>query len=100
LSSSWESEIKKFGPYGDSSRTGDLDRMKAKGVLPIEKNNPYEAAFWKWWPSLRNELIYFRLTGGEPLLEQATWKILDDIIESPLPNLNLCLNSNLSVPHK
>lgn len=97
LSSSWENEIRKFGPYRDSNKTGDISRMQAKGILPALKNSIYEEAFWKWWPNLKHDLIYFRLTGGEPLLDRSVWRVLDDVIKSPLPNLNLCLNSNLSV---
>jgi hypothetical protein len=38
-----------------------------------------------------------RITGGEPLLQQSTWRLLDDLEVNPLPNLELNINSNFGV---
>ena len=69
--------------------------------MPFKKtdNNPYVEAFWKWWPKLYRDLHTFRITGGEPLLSNDTWSILDYIIEEQDPNteLSLAINSNLGV---
>ena len=63
------------------------------------ESNPYETHFWKWWPDLYRDLHTFRITGGEPMLAQDTWKVLDYIIDEPNPNrnLNLSINSNLGL---
>ena len=65
--------------------------------LGPKENNPYVEAFWNWWPNLKNDLLVFRLTGGEPLLSRETFKILDTFIDEPNPSLELSINSNLSV---
>ena len=54
----------------------------------------------KWWTDLYQDLHTFRITGGEPLLSNDNWKVLDYIIEQEEPNKNLSLaiNSNLGVP--
>jgi organic radical activating enzyme len=90
-STKWQQEISQFGPY--SSGNGSLT-----GPVIDEATNPYIETFWKWWPTLKNDLHVFRITGGEPLLSQNTWKILDDIDRSPAPHLQIAINSNLGVP--
>jgi hypothetical protein len=66
--------------------------------IPVREYNPYIEAFWKWWPDLYKNVDTFRITGGEPLLDKNTYKILDYVIGNPNPNLDLCINSNLCVP--
>lgn len=65
-----------------------------------DQPNPYLDAFWKWWPDLYHDLHTFRITGGEPLLSNDTWKVIDFILENKTPNnkLNLSINTNLGVP--
>jgi sulfatase maturation enzyme AslB (radical SAM superfamily) len=66
----------------------------------LTDENPYTEAFWKWWPDLYKDLHTFRITGGEPLLMDDTFKVLEYIQENWKDNPNLCLaiNTNLSVP--
>jgi len=94
-SSSFYKEIEKFGPY-DMVRNhrNDIDWLK---IYPREEENPYVEAWWKWWPEVRKTLNILRITGGEPLLHQSTWKLLEDLEKNPLPNLELNINSNLGV---
>jgi len=42
-------------------------------------------------------LTILRITGGEPLLQQSTWRLLDDLEKNPLPDLELNINSNFGV---
>jgi len=65
-----------------------------------EENNPYVKAFWKWWPELRKTLTILRITGGEPLLQQSTWRMFDELERNPMPNLELNINSNFGVKPK
>lgn len=101
-SSKWVEEIKKFGPYVDNHNFNSLDfvdnRVDTRYKLTDE--NPYTEAFWKWWPDLYKDLHTFRITGGEPLLMDDTFKVLEYIQENWKDNPNLCLaiNTNLSVP--
>jgi organic radical activating enzyme len=102
FSSTWVQEIKKHGEYPTTDGFNNIDRLKDNGEMPYHHTefNPYVEAFWKWWPDLYHDLHTFRITGGEPLLSNDTWKILDYIIDNPNPNrkLKLGINSNLGVP--
>lgn len=95
VSSKYMEEIKQFGPYPTSTSFNALGNKK---VYLEREYNPYVEAFWKWWPDLYKNLLVFRITGGEPLMSKHTFKVLDWIAEHPNPNLELNINSNLSVP--
>jgi len=103
-SSKWVEEINEHGPYKTSTNYNDMEWFKKEGTMPYlaSEPNPYVDAFWKWWPEMYQDLHTFRITGGEPLLNKDTYKILDYIIETPTPNkkLSLCINSNLGIPEK
>lgn len=101
FSSAWLGEVKKHGGYPLSGRFTYLSPfwLRVKGLMPLDdEENPYVDAFWKWWPELKHDLMFFRLTGGEPLLVQETFKVLEEIDKDPLPNLELSVNSNLGIP--
>ena len=102
LSSEWENEIKKFGPYKvDEKDHNNLITLKNIGLMPIEesnKNNPYVQAFWKWWPDLYKNLKVFRMTGGEPLMDSNTFKIIEYVVKNPNKNLELSITSNMCPP--
>ena len=102
FSSKWMEEIEKHGAYPTSTKFNDLSWVKQTNQLPYKhsEENPYVESFWKWWPSLYNDLHTFRITGGEPLLSKDTWKILDFIETTETPNrkLNISINTNLGVP--
>lgn len=93
-SSSYYKEIKDYGPY-DMVRNhrNDIDWFK----VYEEDTNPYVEAWWKWWPEVSKTLTILRITGGEPLLQQSTWRLLDELDKNPLPNLELNINSNFGV---
>lgn len=93
-SSSYYKEIKDYGPY-DMVRNhrNDIDWF----VIYEEENNPYVDAFWEWWPEVSKTLTILRITGGEPLLQQSTWRLFDELDKNPQPQLELNLNSNFGV---
>lgn len=103
FSTAWLQEVNQQGGY---KLTGAFHYqaplfLKAQNLMPLDdENNPYVRAFWEWWPTLRHKLMFFRITGGEPLLIPDTFKLLDHIIEEPLPHLELSLNSNMGVNEK
>ena len=90
-STKWEEELKKFGDYVTLSAKKDVTTYP-------EEENPYIKAFWMWWPELKKELHVFRITGGEPLLSPNTFKILENLLNFPEPNLTVAINSNLGAP--
>ena len=63
-----------------------------------QKENPYVTAFWKWWPELYKNLEVFRMTGGEPLMDSNTFKVLDYVYENPNAWLEMSLTSNMCPP--
>jgi organic radical activating enzyme len=93
-SSSYHKEIKDHGPYTMvKNHRNDIDWFK----IYEEETNPYVEAWWRWWPEVRKTLTILRITGGEPLLQQSTWRLLADLEKNPLPNLELNINSNFGV---
>ena len=102
ISTSWEEEIEKFGPYRfDHGGHNDITSLKQKGFMPIEvanKDNPYVTAFWSWWPTIYRNLRVFRMTGGEPLMDRNTFKVLDYVNENPHGQLELSITSNMCPP--
>lgn len=101
FSTSWQKEVEKYGGYplsGIQKHHSPL-WLKAQGEMPIpDEGNPYVKAFWDWWPTLKNDLMFFRITGGEPLLSPDTFKTFDLISEDPMPELEFSINSNLGIP--
>jgi pyruvate-formate lyase-activating enzyme len=103
ISSRWMEEIQIYGSYKlEEFSLHDLDYLKKTGRYPIHRDDPnaYVDAFWQWWPELYQSLKVFRITGGEPLLSKHTWRVFDYIIENPRPDLDLAVNTNLSVSQK
>ncbi len=87
-SSAWEAELKAKGNYTNR-------------VFPQVPNQAdsakYREAFWEWWPKLSKSLKVMRITGGEPLLSDETFKVMEWFVENPSPELEFAINSNLSV---
>lgn len=93
-SSAYYKEIKDHGPYSMvKNHRNDIDWFK----IYKEEDNPYVEAWWRWWPEVRKTLTILRITGGEPLLQQSTWRLLEDLENNPLPNLELNINTNFGV---
>ena len=99
FSSKWVEEIKEHGPYL-------LDNMRFNGGRDVvtqvknKEDNPYTDAFWQWFPKAKDNMHTFRITGGEPLLSKHTFKVIDQLIAEPNPDLEFAINSNGNVPDK
>jgi organic radical activating enzyme len=91
FSTRWQNEIDEFGPYP----TG---HGKPTHIEIAEDNNPYIAAFWKWWPEVKKSLKVFRITGGEPLLSPNTFRVFESLIIDGEADLEVAVNSNLMAP--
>lgn len=107
LSHSWEEDVHEHGPFMITNQSGhrvghnDIVYLEKEQLMPFKGNpqdNPYVEAFWKWWPDIYRHLEVFRLTGGEPLIDANTYKILDFIYEHPNAWLELSITSNLCPP--
>lgn len=102
LSTAWEDEIKRHGPY--NLKTGahnNIDALRSRGMMPLAvaaRDNPYVTAFWEWWPTIYRNLRVFRMTGGEPLMDKNTFKVLDYVNEHPHGKLELSITSNFCPP--
>jgi len=101
-SSRWTEEVENNGPYPTSNKFNNLEYYRDERVneMPIhhKEHNPYVEAFWEWWPDLVEDLKVFRITGGEPLLHNDTFKILDYLYDNPKPHLSFSVNTNACVP--
>lgn len=104
FSSKWAEDTKRHGGYKLPSKTlydpiwmtsAGMDQMKP---LPGEEQNPYEKAFDAWFPQVSPHLHTLRLTGGEPLLNKSSFKVMEDLIANPRKQLEFAINTNLCVP--
>lgn len=107
LSTAWNADVDKHGPFkillsdGTESNHNDLEYLEKEGLMPLrvpQAENPYLTAFWQWWPSLYRKLEVFRITGGEPLMDANTFKVLDYIYNNPNTWMELSITSNLCPP--
>jgi organic radical activating enzyme len=98
FSTAWARDIKQNGPYqnlvSDGAAAFQQDGSWAQPYKD-DSDNPYIKAFWDWWHSgLADSLEELRITGGEPLMSQHTWKLFDwfGLQDS---NMRFAINSNL-----
>ena len=102
LSTAIHDEVKEHGPFVmDDLVHNDTDWLEKAGLMPIKgavKDNPYVEAFWEWWPDLYKDLKVFRMTGGEPLMDKNTFKVLDYVNKNPNTQLELSITSNMCPP--
>lgn len=101
FSSRWFEDVAK----GDAPNIGvwqehNLKNLESRNRIPIKNNNPYVDAFWQWFPQVYDQLSWLKLTGGEPLLHDDTFRLLDWIKSQKNVKLKVGINSNLGVPEK
>lgn len=93
-SSSLHDEIRKFGEYPlIHIENNSQYRSHGRENLHDEKS-PMIKKFWGWFKEAKNHLHVLRITGGEPLLHESTFKIAKMIRDS---DIAFHVNSNLSV---
>lgn len=101
FSSSWADEVTRHGAYPTSNPHNDPAHfVGSRRPIPAREHNPYVDAFWEWWPELYPKLKHFRMTGGEPLMDNNTYKVFDYVLAFPKPDLHLNVTSNFSVEPK
>lgn len=99
ISSSWGRDIKQNGAYQGlvtDERNHYVD--SGKFLYGVTEHNPYTEAFFKWWDTeLSQHAKILRITGGEPMMSQHFWRLLDWLDSRPNPNnCVIHLTTNLS----
>ena len=98
FSSSWQDEMERLGAYPTSRPHNAPEHFSGdRRPIPNRTANPFVDAFWEWWPTLYPELVHFRMTGGEPLMDRNTYRVFDYVLEHDNPKLHLNVTSNFSV---
>ena len=99
FSTTWGQETERYGQYPTSPPHNAPEHFQGrKRPIPNREDNPYVTAFWKWWPTLYKNLKHFRMTGGEPMMDNNTYKVFEYIIGHPKQDLHLNVTSNMCPP--
>jgi hypothetical protein len=100
FSTTWMTDIKTHGFYqnlvsdGGGAYQQDGTWAQPYGIKNLD--NPYIAAFWKWWEGdLQHSLRELRITGGEATMSQDFWRLIDWWEQHPECDVGLAVNSNL-----
>ena len=100
FSTTWGKEIAVYGQYPTSPPHNAPEHFQGrKRPIPNREDNPYVTAFWKWWPTLYKNLKHFRMTGGEPMMDNNTYKVFQYVIDNPKEDLHLNVTSNMCPPN-
>ena len=91
FSSSWQKEIEEHGSYNLSQQEYWTEDSYT------QTDSPYIQRFWKWFPEAYKHLFVLRVTGGEPLLDKNTYKLLEYVSQNPREGISFHCNSNLMV---
>lgn len=99
FSTTWGKEIDIYGEYPTSPPHNAPEHFVGKRKpIPNREFNPYVEAFWRWWPELYQNLKHFRMTGGEPMMDNNTYKVFQYVIDHPKKDLHLNVTSNMCPP--
>ena len=100
FSTTWGKEIAVYGQYPTSPPHNAPEHFQdRRRPIPNREDNPYVTAFWKWWPTLYKNLKHFRMTGGEPMMDNNTYKVFQYVIDHPKEDLHLNVTSNMCPPN-
>ena len=94
-SSTWKKEIDEHGPYPLLVKE-NRDKYMPRDDIMRPEDNPYVDKFWEWLPDAYPHLQTIRLTGGEPLLDENTFKLLQYVKDNP-KELSFEISTNLMV---
>jgi len=100
FSTAWVRDIRHNGPYRDlvsDGRNHYTHTHDHSQQFKITEANPYIDAFFEWWErDLHSSLHELRITGGEPLMSQHTWRLIDWFKNNKNKSqTRLAINSNL-----
>ena len=91
-STTYTKDIEDNGPYPVSEHS-----MSSLSRIYSPDTNPYLKAFWEWFPTIYADVNVCRITGGEPLIQEDTYRLLEHILANPNPDLTVAINTNLNV---
>lgn len=100
FSSKWVEEINQHGDYQLPVGPNFNQIDQNESTIKSREDNPYTDAFWKWFPDALPYMHTFRITGGEPLLNKHTFKVIEYLLNNPQPNLEFAINTNGCPPDK
>lgn len=100
FSSRWLQEIKEFGPYPTEPRHNNLKYLSGVELDENFDNTKLLEKFWPWFSSTYPGLRLLKVTGGEPLINDNLFRVLDYVLDHPNSELNFSVNSNLTIPPK
>jgi organic radical activating enzyme len=92
LSSTIDQEYKKFGNFNIGGVK--LEHLEQKHIQDLEE------PFWVWAKDNFSKLERFHFLGGEPFYQKQLDKFLDFIDNSPAPDCEFQITTNLMVPEK
>ena len=96
-SSSLHEEIKKFGVYPLLNIENEGQYKSHGRENMYDEDSPMYDKFWDWFDEAKNHLRVLRVTGGEPLLHESTFKLAEMIKDT---DIAFHVNSNLSVSQR
>lgn len=100
-STTWANDLKSFGPYQYfKTEGGGQYQHDGKSFEPYGKfnvGNPYIEAFFRWWPNLSKDLQELRFTGGEPVMSNNFWRLMEIVKTQELEHMALAVNSNMGM---
>jgi organic radical activating enzyme len=101
FSTRWKADILE---HGDFNVPGGHNQISYLFTGKDVKGNSIDGLIKKFWghfPEILKNLKTLRITGGEPTLQKELYSnILDYIIENPIPDLELSINTNLGANKK
>jgi organic radical activating enzyme len=100
FSTSWVRDIHQNGAYTNlvsDGRNHFTHEHNSSQLFKLNEVNPYVEAFFKWWETdLHKTLKELRITGGEPLMSDNTWRLIDWFkAHKGESKTRLAINSNL-----
>lgn len=99
FSSKWQQEIRELGPVPTDPPHNDLNHLQGVELNEKFDNTEVMATFWPWFEKCYPNIKLLKVTGGEPFLSSHTFKLLQLVLQKPNLQMNLSINSNLSVPN-
>lgn len=99
FSTTWGKETDTYGEFPTTPPHNAPEHfLGRRRPIPNRQSNPYVEAFWQWWPELYKNLKHFRMTGGEPMMDNNTYRVLQYVIDYPKDDLHLNVTSNMCPP--
>jgi organic radical activating enzyme len=100
FSTAWVRDIHQNGAYTNlvsDGRNHFTHEHSSSQLFKLNEVNPYVEAFFKWWETdLHKTLKELRITGGEPLMSDNTWRLIDWFkAHKGESKTRLAINSNL-----